>query len=242
MTTPTALDSFLDKWRSRWPEWQLAEVFVPEGARARTLAWFALLQEFDDTLNVAGDPLPADAKLGWWGTELRDWAAHRSRHPLGRLLEPVAAPWARLADALPDLVAARERASDGAAALAALDRYAAALAAVEAAVLGGAVPSTQALAAQVLASRLAEVAGPDALPSSHAYAAGGDAAAGERARRDWAGELLSAWPSRPAGAPARRMWSAFARHRLRRSAAGRAPLAGRPALRILWQAWRAARG
>ena len=41
------------------------------------------------------DPLPADAKLAWWGEELRGWAARRSRHPLGRRLEPVRADWAR---------------------------------------------------------------------------------------------------------------------------------------------------
>ncbi|PSD10077.1 phytoene/squalene synthase family protein, partial [Stenotrophomonas maltophilia] len=87
----TALDSFLDKWRSRWPEWSVAAPFVAESQRELAVAWFALLQEFDDMLNTSGDPLPADAKLAWWGEELRSWAAHRSRHPLGRLLEPVRA-------------------------------------------------------------------------------------------------------------------------------------------------------
>lgn len=241
MTVPTALDSFIGKWRSRWPEWPVAEVFVPEAERARTLAWFALLQEFDDILNIAGDPLPADAKLGWWATELRDWAGHRSRHPLGRLLEPVAAPWTELSDALPDLVAARERPPDGAVALAALGRYAAAVAAVEAAVLGGTPPPARALAAQVLATRLAGT-GLDAVPQSHQPAATDDAAARERAQRDWAGGLLAAWPLRAGGVPARRMWSAFARHRLDRLANGGLPQAGRQPLRTLWRAWRAARG
>lgn len=241
MTTSTALDSFIDKWRGRWPEWPVAEVFVPEAARARTLAWFALLQEFDDILNIAGDPLPADAKLGWWQIELRDWAGHRSRHPLGRLLEPVAAPWSELADALPDLVAARERPDDGRQALAALARYAAAAAAVEAAVLGGPAPQAQALAAQVLATRLAET-GLAAVPQSRQPAATDEAAARERAQRDWAGELLGAWPPGVGGAPARRMWSAFARHRLEQFASGRLPQAGGRPLRTLWQAWRAARG
>jgi hypothetical protein len=241
MTTPTALDSFIDKWRSRWPEWPVAEVFVPEAERARTLAWFALLQEFDDILNIAGDPLPADAKLGWWVTELRDWAGHRSRHPLGRLLEPVSAPWADLAEALPDLVVARTRPLDGTAALAALGRYAAAAAAVEAAVLGGGAPHAPALAAQVLATRLAET-GLDAVPQSRQPAGTDEAAARERAQRDWAGELLAAWPPRAGGASARRMWSAFARHRLDQFAGGRLPQPGRQPLRTLWQAWRAARG
>ena len=107
MSGSDALGGFLEKWRARWPEWRLAEVFVPPEQRQRVVAWFALLQEFEDILNIAGDPLPADAKLGWWATELRDWAGQRSRHPLGRLLEPVPAPWAQLADALPALVAAR---------------------------------------------------------------------------------------------------------------------------------------
>ena len=101
MSDSAALDSFLDKWRARWPEWSVGEIFVVPERRDIAVAWFALLQEFDDALNVAGDPLPADAKLAWWGEELRGWAARRSRHPLGRRLEPVRADWARLADALP---------------------------------------------------------------------------------------------------------------------------------------------
>src|SRR5687768_15564035 len=62
MSDSTALDSFLDKWRARWPEWQMAEVFVPPARRAIAVAWFALLQEFEDAMNIAGDPMPADAK------------------------------------------------------------------------------------------------------------------------------------------------------------------------------------
>ena len=63
MTTSSALDSFLDKWRTRWPEWSVAEPFVPEAQRTLVVAWFTLLQEFDDILNTSGDPMPADAKL-----------------------------------------------------------------------------------------------------------------------------------------------------------------------------------
>ncbi|NLB58503.1 MAG: phytoene/squalene synthase family protein, partial [Gammaproteobacteria bacterium] len=37
--------SFIDKWRSRWPEWRIAEVFVPAGQRSVAEAWFTLLQE-----------------------------------------------------------------------------------------------------------------------------------------------------------------------------------------------------
>lgn len=246
MTTPNALDSFLDKWRSRWPEWSLAEVFVAQPDRARTIAWFSLLQEFDDILNVGGDPLPADAKLAWWATELRDWAGRRSRHPLGRLLEPVPAPWAALADALPLLVAARARPVDGEAALATLSAYAEAVAAVEAQVLGGNRPAPRALAAQVLATRLADIDAL-ALPQRYEHGTGEGADAGEDARRAWAQDLLGHWPAQAGAARARRMYAGFARHRLQRLAATGTAQAGIPrtgpgALGALWRTWRAASG
>lgn len=163
----TALDSFLDKWRSRWPEWSVAAPFVAESQRELAVAWFALLQEFDDMLNTGGDPLPADAKLAWWGEELRSWAAHRSRHPLGRLLEPVRAPWAQLAEALPDLVEARTVALDAAGAERALANYAEAVAAVEAALFAD-KPRTgagRAVQLQTLAQRLQD-AGVAGVPRS----------------------------------------------------------------------------
>lgn len=238
MSTPTALDSFLDKWRQRWPEWAVAEVFVPQEGRDRVVAWFALLQEFDDILNIAGDPLPADAKLGWWATELSDWAGQRSRHPLGRILQPVPAPWERLAAALPDLVAARARAADPQAAVVALERYATAVAEVEAVVLDGRAAQPRQLATQVLAQRLSEV-GQAAVPLSLLDGDGGTAAA-ERAQRDWARALLDGWPARIAGPRPRRIWAALARGRLRPQAAGKR-VAASP-VRILWTAWRAARG
>lgn len=241
MIAPTALDSFLDKWRDRWPEWSVAEVFVAPAERERVLAWFSLLQEFDDILNVAGDPLPADAKLGWWAIELRDWSSHRSRHPLGRLLEPVPAPWASLADALPSLVCAREQAPDGATALARLSGYAQALCDVEAAVLGGARHAAPALAAQVLAARLAE-AGLSAVPHALVPADAEQAAAGERAQRDWARELLARWPAKVEASRARRIYASLSRHRLQQTAAGRVPQPGRRPAGDLWRAWRAASG
>ncbi|WP_374013637.1 phytoene/squalene synthase family protein [Pseudoxanthomonas koreensis] len=240
MSGSQALDSFMDKWRARWPEWAVAEVFVPPPQRSLAVAWFALLQEMDDILNVQGDPLPADAKLGWWAVELGDWQGHRSRHPLGRLLEPVDAPWQRLAEALPGLQDARKRPQDGDAALTALAAYAEAATAVEAALLGGPAGPSQALAAQVLATRLVE-AGLDAVPQSlQPPADSGDAH--EAARRAWARQLLQAWPPRAGGPRARRVWSALARRRLQLLARGQAHRAAQQPLRTLWQAWRAAAG
>lgn len=239
MNDTTALDSFLDKWRTRWPEWSVAEVFVPLEQRQATVAWFALLQEFDDILNVAGDPLPADAKLGWWVNELRDWAGHRSRHPLGRLLEPVQAPWAPLSAALNGLVAARARPANGEAAQLALHAYAAAVAAVDAALFPDGRPlAPEVVSAQVLATRLAE-AGIGAVPDVFAAAAG--TAAQERAQRDWAAWLLKTWPRRGGGGRPRRIWAALARRRLEAFAGGHLPRSVQQPLRILWVAWRAAR-
>lgn len=147
MSDATALDSFLEKWRSCWPEWQVAEVFVPASQRQLAVAWFALLQEFEDVMNVSGDPLPADAKLAWWGEELRDWARRRSRHPLGRVLEPHAAPWFELAESLPLLIELR-KAPAGEAALDMAQPLAAAIAAVELALFAGKVDVDRALAMQ----------------------------------------------------------------------------------------------
>jgi hypothetical protein len=240
MSDSTALDSFLDKWRARWPEWQLAEVFVPPARRAVAVAWFALLQEFEDAMNIAGDPMPADAKLAWWGDELRDWARRRSRHPLGRVLEPQSAPWAALADALPQLIAARDRPADAAAAFAGLESFGAAVAAVEAVLFAAPASSglAQAVAAQMLASRLTE-AGAATLPlHEDKVAEAGDLSA--QSRR-WAEILLRHWPEHQGGRE-RRTLSAMARGRLHRFAkAGEAAPMPSPAV-LLFTAWRAARG
>ena len=234
MSDSAALDSFLDKWRARWPEWSVAEVFVAPARRDIAVAWFALLQEFEDALNIAGDPLPADAKLAWWGEELRGWAGQRSRHPLGRRLEPVRADWARLADALPTLAEARAQPVDRNAGLAALSRYGDAVAAVEAGVLGRA-PASRSIVAQALAMRLAE-AGTAGIPME--LRQGGNDA---HAARAWADCLLGQWTLRE-GARERRLVSAFAHGRLRRLAQRTEPGALPSRASLLFTGWRAARG
>ncbi|AJC47818.1 squalene/phytoene synthase family protein [Xanthomonas sacchari] len=234
MSSSSALDAFLDKWRRRWPEWAVAEAFVPAPQRARTVAWFALLQEFDDILNIAGDPLPADAKLAWWGEELRSWAGQRSRHPLGRVLEPVAAPWAQLAEALPSLPQARAAAADTAHALERLEPFAQAVVAIERALFdvpveGAALP----VALQVLAQRLAE-GGAATAPLA---LRGGDEA---QQRQRWAQALLKPWPRRVRGPRARRILSALARARTAQQAAVTPRPPGQMA--TLWRAWLAGLG
>lgn len=231
----SALDSFLDKWRARWPEWSVAEPFVAPAQRARTVAWFSLLQEFDDMLNTSGDPLPADAKLAWWGEELRSWAVQRSRHPLGRVLEPVRAPWVALADALPSLVQARAVALDPAAAENALAAYSAAVAAVESVMFEDRprAGADRAVLRQTLAQRLfdAGVAGvPRSLLDQDATLAS----------RRWAGELFGRWPLRVPGPRPRRIWAVLARARLQAQASGN-PIEATP-VRTLLRVWWAARG
>ncbi len=236
MTDSSALDSFIDKWRRRWPEWRVVEVFVPRSERALALAWFALLQEFTDAMNIVGDPLPADAKLMWWGEELRDWSRQRSRHPLGRVLEPHRAPWHALAEVLPALIEARTPPRDDGAAFATLQSLASALAQVERALFsenaGDQAARAQAISAQLLAARLQQ-AGPGAVPLRIQ-------GAGEASASDWAAALLAQWPARSGGAVPRRLWSALARSRLQRfdgAGEGVAPLSP---VRGLWLGWRAA--
>ena len=61
-----SLDSFLDKWRTRWPEWAVAQAFVPPAQRDIALAWAALQQELTDAAWGGSDPRPGEAKLAWW--------------------------------------------------------------------------------------------------------------------------------------------------------------------------------
>ncbi|MDV2452664.1 phytoene/squalene synthase family protein [Xanthomonas hortorum] len=227
MSQSSALDSFLDKWRTRWPEWSVAEPFVPQPQRPLATAWFALLQEWEDIMNIAGDPLPADAKLAWWQQELRDWAQQRSRHPLGRVLEPVRAPWAQLADTLPAMQDARVPPQSLQQALDSLGAFAEAVVAVEAVMFTRNQPGdATAVAVQWLDARQ-RVAGDSATPSSMTTAA-------------WRAQLLQAWPRKPGLARPHRVWSRLARLRLQRELAGKA--AYPPPLQQLWHSWRAASG
>jgi hypothetical protein len=235
MTDSTALDSFMDKWLARWPEWRVVETFVPASQRRLAIAWFALQQEFTDAMNIVGDPLPADAKLAWWGEELRDWSRQRSRHPLGRVLEPYRAPWFELAEALPTLIRLRERPLDAESAFDAVRPLAVAIADVEHALFPGLAgdEAIQALCAQLLAARL-EGAGEVAVPLHIAGAEG-------LMRDDWVDELLLRWPSRNTGPLPRRLATALARSQLQRSGAGGESIATLSPPRALWLGWLAAR-
>ncbi|HEY5971338.1 MAG TPA: phytoene/squalene synthase family protein [Pseudoxanthomonas sp.] len=236
MTDSTALDGFLDKWRKRWPEWAVVEVFVPASQRRLAVAWFALQQEFVDAMNIAGDPLPGDAKLAWWGEELRDWSRQRSRHPLGRVLEPQRAPWGVLADALPVVALMREQPVNAETAFTTSRALASAIIEVESALFGHPPDEAQvqAVGAQLLAARLEE-AGTAAVPATAPDCQSGPLESA------WTTELLQRWPERIDGAVPCRLWSALARSRLQRFRAAGEGIAPLSPARALWLGWRAAR-
>ncbi|MDO5505883.1 MAG: phytoene/squalene synthase family protein [Pseudoxanthomonas suwonensis] len=100
MSPTTARDGFLQKWRQRWPEWDVAEGFVPPEQRELVVAWFALLQEWMDAATAGDEPAPGLAKLAWWQEELHGWSKGARRHPLGEGLQARPVGWAALAQAM----------------------------------------------------------------------------------------------------------------------------------------------
>jgi hypothetical protein len=226
-----ALDSFLDKWRARWPEWGVAQVFVPTEQRDTALAWAALQQELTDAAWGGSDARPGEAKLAWWMEELQGWSRGIRRHPLGVVLHKLPAPWPVLAASIPSLRESRERPRDHDDAIATLQTFAQAVAGVEAALFGASSASVPAVHAGLLHARLAH-AGDSAVPLSVLARAGEGATV-----RAWGTELLERWPRVDASRP-RRIWAMLARQRLVRGDAA-VPL---PPWSALWTAWRAARG
>ena len=230
---------FIGKWRARWPEWAIAEAFVPADGRLVAQAWMSLLQELGDAAWGGDDPRPGEAKLAWWSEELQGWQRGARRHPLGQVLSSRDASWPALAAALPALAASRERAADTTAAVAAVAPFAVAAAAVEAEVARA--PATSAssgdLASALLAERLLHHPA-DATPLQLLAVHAGTDAAGQA----WAAALLEAWPAGAPVARARRLHARLQRARLRQRAQGvlsPRPLGWWPAL---WGSWRAARG
>lgn len=219
------IDDFLGKWRGRWPEWRIAQVFVPEAQRPLVEAWFALLQEWTDAAWAGDDPTPGAAKLGWWQEELRGWSKGLRRHPLGRVLQRQPAPWSALADALPRLQVVRESLRAWASpddARAALKPLADAAAACEA-VLFAADQAGEGDALLLLAA--------------HALWHREDDGTAGRAR-DWAGRLLARPGLRAASRP-RRIHDTLTTGRLVRLAKS-GEIAALPPLAALWRSWRAA--
>lgn len=226
-----ALDEFLDKWRGRWPEWRIAQVFVAGSERATAEAWFALLQEWTDAAWAGDDPTPGFAKLAWWQEELQGWAKGLRRHPLGRVLQKRPAPWATLAAALASLQVVREPLRAWTAPqplMAQLQPLADAIADCERAIFSSDVESG------------GESGGdPFLLLAAHALWHRDEAAEAAQVQA-WARQLATIAPQR-AGSRPRRIHDALSHARLRRVAAAGQVSALSPAM-ALWRSWRAARG
>ena len=221
------LNDFLSKWRGRWPEWRIAQVFVAESQREIAEAWFALLQEWTDAAWAGDDPTPGFAKLAWWQDELLGWSKGARRHPLGRVLQKQSAQWATLAAALPALQAVREPLRVWAApqtVITPLQPLATVIADVE---------------RGLFAPETAAVMDAFALLAMHALWHRDDAAAVAQAKA-WAQQLISTAPQR-AGSRPRRIHDALTHARLKRVAANGEVSALLPAT-ALWRSWRAARG
>jgi hypothetical protein len=240
-----AFAGFLDKWRVRWPEWGVAEVFVPASQREIAAAWFALQQELTDAAWSGSDPSPGEAKLGWWAEELQGWSQGRRRHPLGIALQRLPAPWPHLAASLPMLMASREPASNWEQAAEALESFAQGAARVSGTLFASDPQTpTACLAAGLLAQQVL-LRGDAAAPLRTRLQLGDEVAeqagAEHAIARSWARELLHRWPATRPGSRPERIFEGLLRERLRRVAAGEA-LAQPPArLAAVWIAWRAAR-
>lgn len=227
MSDREAMQGFTLKWMAQWPEWTVAEAFVPTERRERALAWFSLRDELTEAAWGGDDPRPGDAKLGWWAEELDGWARGARRHPLGLALQPVPAPWTNLAACLPALRASRERPRDLDAAVFALEPYAEALAGVAQRLFDAQTPApARSVVVSLLAERL--LRHPD-----HATPLGDLDSIG------WARKLLQQWPAPGQGTCPGRIHAAIVRGRLQRFALGKPPVL--PRLSALVRAWRAAR-
>ena len=238
MSDAEALAGFIDKWRERWPEWRIAEVFVQQDQRQACVAWFALQQELAEAAWGGRDPLPGEAKLGWWAEELQGWSQGRRRHPLGIVLQRLPAPWLQLATGLPALVASREAAADAEQAAGLLLPLSRAIAAVDESVLGAATESDA--SAFVLMAMHLLLRGEAAVPLQLRARLGG-ASGNEALAREWAAGLLLAPIATRRGARPVRIRQGVLRERLRRFAAGRPRLQPLPAVVALRTAWTAAR-
>ena len=93
MSEADALRGFLGKWEAQWPEWRVAEAFVPVPQRELAQAWFALREELAEAAWGGEDARPGDAKLSWWAEELDGWsrgvtASASAPQPSGRSPSP----------------------------------------------------------------------------------------------------------------------------------------------------------
>ena len=220
MSDIDALQGFLGKWRARWPDWAIAETFIPEAQREVAQAWLALREEISEAAWGGQDPRPGDAKLGWWTEELMGWSRGARRHPLGLALQKLPLDWPLLAAGIPALRASRSPEGDRGQSLRGLAPFARAQAVLSAQLFETMPPaSTKPMTEALLAEWVLH------LPGRGVPAAGTDVPS------------LLALPRLREAPRAERIHAGLVRARLARAASG--PLSAPVALLA---SWRAARG
>ncbi len=222
MSDPEELRHFFDKWRARWPEWPVAEAFIPQEQRELAMAWLALRSELADAAWSGSDPTPGAAKLGWWTEELFGWAQGARRHPLGIALQKHPVHWDALASGIPALRSSRTLVGEVAPAVKCLEPFATGLAQVSAGLFGAAAEASVWTTTIVLL-------GERALRQPPSGTSGEVSARGLLLQPRFDGR------SRP-----ERIHAALVRGRLQRTVAGKPPALTRWS--ALLTAWRAARG
>lgn len=219
MDVEAAPAEFIAKWHERWPEWSVAEAFVPETQRTVASAWFALRHELTEAAWGFEDPRPGEAKLEWWSEELRGWARGRRRHPLGAVLQKQPVPWILLADSTPALLASRGAAADAGQAAIRLEPFAEGVAGIGATLFADTAhppppPPPRSVVYGLLAEQLlrqGEAAVPDSIRGE----------AGTNALRAWAASLLQRWAPPHHGSIPGRLQALLVRERLQACADGR---------------------
>ena len=94
MTDPTALDGFVAKWRARWPEWSVAQVFVPRrAARRRRWPGSRCCRNSPTPPGAAAIPRPAEPSSPGGRKNCAAGRKGARRHPLGDALQRLPAPW-----------------------------------------------------------------------------------------------------------------------------------------------------
>ncbi|PKM15233.1 MAG: hypothetical protein CVV12_09475 [Gammaproteobacteria bacterium HGW-Gammaproteobacteria-2] len=248
-----AVAGFVDKWLQREPAFVQASLFVAPAQRALFAQWGALLYCLREAAFELSDPSLRVAKSSWWAQELLALARGNASHPLTReLVVHAAAPWSDLSMALLQAVSHSDQSAvDTDAAITQLQALAAAMVAVEAALLGGeaGAVATRWAAIHLLSQRLlvgqaADDAGRIPLQLHARFQVSRSAireGTAGAAVASYAQELLLAAPADGVNVPLfRRMQWVLDRALLRRLA-NRQSVPARPGMLGLWQLWRAAR-
>jgi len=223
----------MNKWLQRWPQWPVLEHFIAPPQRIISVAWFSLLQEYEDIVNITGDPTPADAKLAWWTQELHDWSRQRSRHPLAKVLQPLPVSWNIFAEVLPELMSARKQPHDAEHARALLYSFACCVADIENNLFSQESNqhtklelAAETIISQLLAQRSQNI-GVAAMPLA------------VNSLESWQHTLLDQWPTYRYNPRPRRLYASLARLHLKAQLTNKKQSVH--LLHVLWHGWRAAR-